>query len=74
MRKVTVPTIEPSALCRIVTSLTLLLDIHLKRFHRDCSPSKFILDCDRLHDFSVTILRCYNDAYANRVFTVRAGL
>ena len=29
---------------------------------------------DRLHDFSVTIPRCYNDLYANSFFTRTARL
>ena len=38
------------------------------------SRERSIRYSDRLHDFSVTILRCYKDVYANSFFTCTARL
>ena len=78
-----VASLEPLAHCRNVTSLSLFYRYYFARcsselaqlvplpFSRGRSTRYF----DRLHDFSVTIPRCYKDVYVNSFFrrTARLG-
>ena len=69
-------TLEPLAHCRNVASLSLFYRYYFGR----CSSELAQLDSlpysqgrstrysDRLHDFSVTIPRCYKDVYVNSFF------
>ena len=76
-----VASLEPLAPRRSVDSLSLFNSYYLGRCYSELAqlvPLPFprgrsTLYSDRLHDFSVPILRCYKDAYVNSFFprTVR---
>ena len=72
--------LEPFALCQNVASLSFFFGYYFGRCQSQlaklvplpfCQRSSY---CDRLHDFSVTILRCYKDVYVNSFFPCRARL
>ena len=73
--------LEPLAHCRNVTSLSLFLS-HFSRCSSELAQLVPLPFCrgrstrysDRLHDFSVTIPRCYKDVYANSFFPCTARL
>ena len=74
--------LEPLAHCRNVTSLSLFHRYYFGRCSSELAQlvplpySRGRPTCysDRLHDFSVTIPRCYKDAYVNSFFPRTAGL
>ena len=63
--------LEPLAHCRNMASLSLF---HRYYFGRCFSRGRSTRYSDRLHDFSVTIPRCYKDVYVNSFFTCTAKL
>ena len=74
--------LEPLAHCRNVASLSLFYRYYFGRCSSELAqlvslpysrgrPTRY---SDRLHDFSVTIPRCYKDAYVNSFFPRTAGL
>ena len=54
----------PLAHCRNVVSLSLFCRYYFGRY----SQERYTSYSDRLHDFSVTIPRCYKDVYVNSFF------
>ena len=74
--------IEPLAHCRNVASLSLFYRYYFGRCSSELaqlvplpfSRGRFTRYSDRLHDFSVTILRCYKDVYVNSFFPLTARL
>ena len=71
--------LEPLAHCRSVASLSLFYRYYFGRCSSELVPlpySRGRSTCysDRLHDFSVTIPRCYKDVYVNSFFPRTAGL
>ena len=74
--------LEPLAHRRNVASLSLFYRYYFGRCSSElaqlvplpCSQGKSICYSDRLHDFSVTIPRCYKDIYVNSFFPHTARL
>ena len=74
--------LEPLAHCWNVTSLSLFYRSYFGRCSSKLAPlvplhfsrRKSTCYSDRFHDFSVTILRCYKDLYANSFFPPIANL
>ena len=71
--------LEPLAHRRNVASLSLFYSYCFGRFSSELPqlvPLSFLSTCysDRLHDFSVTIPRCYKDVYVNSFFPHAARL
>ena len=74
--------LEPLAHCRNVASLSLFYRYYLGRCSSElaqlvplpCSRGRSSRYSDRLHNFSVTIPRCYKDVYVNSFFPRRARL
>ena len=74
--------LEPMAHCRNVASLSLFYRCYFGRCSSELvqpvplpySQGRSTRYSDRLHDFSVTIARCYKDAYINRFFPRTARL
>ena len=68
--------------CQNVASLSLFYRYYFGRFSSELaelvplpySQGRCTRYSNRLHDFSVTIPRCYNDVYANSFFPHTAGL
>ena len=74
--------LEPLAHCRNVASLHLSYRYYFGRCSSELvqliplpfSRGKSTRFCDRLHDFSATIPRCYKDVYVNSFFPCTARL
>ena len=74
--------LEPLAHCRNVASLSLFYRYYFGRCSSELagllpllySQNRFSHYSDRLHDFSVTIPRCYKDVYVNSFFPHTARL
>ena len=71
--------LEPLAYCRNVASLGLFYRYYFGRCLAQLVPLPFCGGrsthySDRLHDFSVTIPRCYKDVYVNSFFPHTARL
>ena len=74
--------LEPLAYHRNVVSLSLFYRYYFGRcsselaqlVQRPCSRGRSTCYSDRLHDFSVTIPRCYEDAYVNSFFPCKVRL
>ena len=74
--------LEPLAFCQNVVSLSLLYRYYFGRCSSELaqlvplpfSRGRSTRYSDRLHDFSVTIPRCYKDVYVNSFFPHRAKL
>ena len=74
--------LEPLAHCRNVASLSLLYRYYFGRCSSELaqlvplpfSRGRSTCYSDRLHDFSVTIPRCYKDVYINSLFPLTAKL
>ena len=74
--------LEPLAHCRNVASLILFYRYYFGRCSSELaqlvplpfSRGRSTRHSDRLHDFSVTILRCYKDVYVNSFFPCTARL
>ena len=74
--------LEPFGHCRNVASLSLLYRYFFGRCSSELaqqvplpfSPGRSTCYSDRLHDFSVTIPRCYKDVYVNSFFPRTARL
>ena len=72
----------PLAHCENVASLSLFYGYYFGRCASELaqlvplpsSQGRSICYSDRLHDFSVTISRCYKDVYVNKFFPPRARL
>ena len=77
-----VASLEPLAHCRNVTSLSLFYRYYFGRCSSELaqlvplpfSRGRSTRYSDRLHDFSVTIPRCYKDVYVNSFFPRTARL
>ena len=82
VRRSLAASIEPLARRRNVTSLSLFYRYYFGRGSSE--PAELVLlpypqgrstrSSDRLHDFSVTIPRCYKDVYVNSLFPSKARL
>ena len=74
--------VEPMAHCRNVTSLSVFYRYYFGRCSSELaqlvplpfSRGRSTRYSDRLHDFSVTIPRCYKDVYVNSFFPCMAKL
>ena len=74
--------LESLAHCQNVASLSLFYRYYLGRCSSELaqldplpySPGRSTRYSDRLHDFSVTIPRCYTDVYVNSLFPRKARL
>ena len=69
--------LEPLAHCQNVASLILFYRYYFGRCSSELAqmfPLMSACYADRLHDFSVTIPRCYKDLYVNSFFPHRARL
>ena len=74
--------VEPLAHCRNVASLSLFYRYYFGRCSSELaglvplpySRGRSTRYSDRLHDFSVTISRCYKDVYVNSFFPCTARL
>ena len=74
--------LEPLAHCRNVASLSLFYRYYFGRCSSELaqlvplpfSRGRSTRYSDRLHNFSVTILRCYKDVYVNSFFPLTARL
>ena len=74
--------LEPLAHHRNVGSLSLFYSYYIGRCSSELAQlvplpfprGRFTCYSDRLHDFSVTILRCYKDVYVNSFFPFTARL
>ena len=74
--------LEPLAHCQNVANISLFYRYYFGKCSSELaelvplsySRGKFTCYSDRLHDFSVTIVRCYKDVYVNRFFLCTARL
>ena len=73
--------LEPLAYCRIVATLSLFYRVYFTKCLYELAEQvplsycrgRSTLYCNRLHNFSVAILKCYKDIYVNNVFPPTVG-
>ena len=73
--------LEPLAYCRIVATLSLFYRVYFTKCLYELAEQvplsycrgRSTLYCNRLHNFSVAILKCYKDIYVNNIFPPTVG-